>query len=108
MVDALEEVKRTGSALVLNCIQPQHVPNALDYYGADFLTEQRGDYDISACVPFKAGWWTYTVEISYRWDPQEQMWEYGQELLRVDDEDGEINLFRLAGLLLEDGFSLEE
>ena len=38
----------------------------------------------------------------------EQLWEEGQELLRVEYEDGEINLWRLAELLLEDGFSLEK
>ena len=54
------------------------------------------------------GWWTSPAEIREQWDRREQLWDYGQALLRVDDEDGEIDLWRLADLLLEDGFSLEE
>ena len=93
---------------MFRCVHPQHAPNMLDYYGAEFIREQRGDYDISATVAFEAGWWTYTADIRYQWDAREQIREYGQEVLRVDYEEGEINLWRLADLLLEDGFSLEE
>ena len=68
VVVALEEVKRTGNALVLHCVHPQHVPNLLDSYGEECIREQRGDAAISAKVAFEAGWWTSTVEIRYRWD----------------------------------------
>ena len=80
----------------------------LDSYGAEFLRAQQGDAALGACVAFEEGWWTYTAEMRYQWDRREQLWEYGQELLRVDYEEGDITLWRLADLLLEDGFALEE
>ena len=58
VVDALEEVKRTGNALVLHCVHPQHVPNMLDSYGEECIREQRGDDALSAKVVFEEGWWT--------------------------------------------------
>ena len=94
MVDALEEVKRTGNALVLHCVHPQHVPNLLDSSGEECIREQRGDYALSAKVVFEEGWLTSTADIREQWDRREQLWEEGQELLRVDDEEGEIT--RLA------------
>ena len=94
---------------MLRCVHPQHVPNMLDYYGAECIREQRGDAAPSATVAFEEGWWTSTAEIHYRWDPREQLWEYGQEQLQVDDEEGKIDsALRLADLLLEDGFFLEK
>jgi hypothetical protein len=43
------------------------------------------------------------------WALRDQLWEEGQVVLRMDDEDGEIDLaLRLADLLLEDGFVLEQ
>ena len=58
VVDALEEVKRTGNALVLRCVHQEHVPNMLDSYGEECIREQQGDYAVSAKVAFQEGWWT--------------------------------------------------
>ena len=58
VVDALEEVKRTGNALVMHCVHPQYVPNLLDSYGEECIREQRGDAALSATVAFEADWWT--------------------------------------------------
>ena len=86
---------------MLCCIHPQHVPNKLDSDGAEFLREQRGGDDSSAAVELEAGWWISPAEIRYQWDGREQLWDSGQELLRVGYDERELDLWRLADLILD-------
>ena len=53
VVDAGEALRRTGSPLVLCCVHPQHVPNALDQYGSEFLREQ---WDAPKRLTSRANW----------------------------------------------------
>lgn len=72
----------------------------LDYEGAEFLVERRGDDDKSARVELEAGWWISTAEIRYPWDARVQLWDSGRELLRVENNERERDLWRLADLIL--------
>jgi hypothetical protein len=72
------------------------------------IREQQGDAALSATVAFEAGWWTSPAGSREQWDRREQPWDSGQEVLWVDYEEGGITLWRLADLLLEDVFSVEE
>jgi hypothetical protein len=66
----------------------------LDDDGAECIREQQGDAALSAKVAFEEGGWTYTAQMYYQWDRREQLWEYGQELLRVEYEEGDITPLR--------------
>jgi hypothetical protein len=85
---------RKASSLVLCCVHQEHVPNVLNCDGAECLRAQQGDDTLCARIALEAGWWTSPADIGSQWDRREQLWDYGQELLRVDDEEGDITPLR--------------